>query len=44
MAEMTPKQRLLTALAHQEPDRVPVAPRLMLWATEQYGSFDWLRR
>jgi uroporphyrinogen decarboxylase len=43
MAEMTSKQRLLAAIAHQEPDRVPVAPRMHLWSVEQYGNYDWLR-
>jgi len=44
MAEMTSRERLLTAIAHQEPDRVPVAPRFHLWAVEQYGDHNWLRQ
>jgi uroporphyrinogen-III decarboxylase len=44
MAEMTPKQRLLAAIRHEEPDRVPVAPRMHMWSGEQYGSHSWLRQ
>lgn len=44
MVEMTSKQRLLTAIAHQEPDRVPVAPRMHLWSVEQYGDYNWFRQ
>jgi len=44
MVEMTSKQRLLAAIAHQEPDRVPVAPRMHLWSVEQYGDHNWLRQ
>jgi uroporphyrinogen-III decarboxylase len=43
MHEMTSKQRLLTAIGHQEPDRVPVATRFHLWSVEQYGDYNWLR-
>jgi hypothetical protein len=44
MAEMTSKQRLLTAIKHQEADRVPVSPRMHLWALEQYGDHNWMRQ
>lgn len=43
MSAMTSRQRLLAAIAHQEPDRVPVAPRMHLWSVEQYGDHNWLR-
>lgn len=42
MPTMTSKERLLAAIAHREADRVPVAPRMHLWATEQYKSHDWV--
>ena len=41
---MTSKQRLLAAIAHQEPDRVPIAPRMHIWAASHYGSHHWLRQ
>lgn len=44
MANWTPRQRLLAAIAHQEPDRVPVAPRMHMWSGEQYGDHSWLRQ
>ena len=44
MVEMTSKQRLLTAIRHQEPDRVPVATRMHLWSLEQYGDHNWFRQ
>lgn len=44
MADMTPKQRLLATIRHEEPDRVPVSPRMHLWSYEQYGDHDWLRQ
>ncbi len=37
-AEMTGRQRLLTALAHEEPDRVPISPRYGAWLQAEYGS------
>ena len=43
MNAMTSKQRLLTAIAHQEPDRVPVATRFHLWSVEQFGDYNWLQ-
>ena len=44
MDSMTPKQRLLVAITHQLPDRVPVAPRMHMWSGEQYGDHSWLRQ
>jgi hypothetical protein len=38
---MTSKQRLLTAAAHREPDRVPVAPRIGAFLQEYYGHGGW---
>lgn len=34
---MTPRERLLTAYAHQEVDRVPCSPRLWAWLLDYYG-------
>ena len=42
MSTMTGKQRLLTAIAHEEPDRVPTSPRLHIWLQSELGS-DSLR-
>ena len=42
MAPLTPRQRVLKALAHQEPDRVPVCPRMGWFLSERYGSGSWL--
>jgi uroporphyrinogen decarboxylase len=36
-AEMTSRERILTALRHEEPDRVPVAPRASKFLFEHYG-------
>ena len=38
MATMTGKQRLLTAIAHEEPDRVPISPRMHIWLQAELGS------
>ncbi|MHB0874437.1 MAG: uroporphyrinogen decarboxylase family protein [Anaerolineae bacterium] len=38
---MTSKQRLLTAVAHKEPDRVPVAPRIGAFLQDYYGHAGW---
>ena len=35
---MTGRERILAAAAHQEPDRVPVAPRIHAWMLEHYGD------
>jgi uroporphyrinogen decarboxylase len=39
---MTSKERLLTAIRHEEPDRVPVGPRVWAWLKDYYGSSSWL--
>ena len=36
-AEMTSRERILTALRHEEPDRVPVAPRASKFLFKHYG-------
>lgn len=36
-AEMTGRQRLLTTMKHQEPDRVPISPRYQAWLLAEYG-------
>jgi len=38
MAEMTSRERLLTAIRHEEADRVPVSPRIAYWLMEYYGD------
>ncbi len=40
-ATMTSKERLLAAIRHQEPDRVPVSPRIWAFLTEYYGASSW---
>ena len=37
-AEMTGRERLLTAIAHEEPDRVPISPRYGAWLVSEYGN------
>jgi uroporphyrinogen decarboxylase len=44
MVEMTSKQRMLAAIRHQEPDRVPVSPRMHLWSLDEYGDHSWFRQ
>lgn len=44
MTEMTPKRRLLRAIAHQEVDRVPISPRMHIWAADLYGTYSWLQQ
>ncbi|MGQ9556281.1 MAG: uroporphyrinogen decarboxylase family protein, partial [Anaerolineae bacterium] len=39
---MTSKQRILTAVRHQEPDRVPVGPRIGAFLQEYYGHSGWM--
>lgn len=41
-ATMTKQERLLTAIRHQEPDRVPVSPRAYNFYQEYYGCACWL--
>ncbi len=36
--EMTGRERILAAIAHQEPDRVPISPRVGAWMTATYGD------
>jgi uroporphyrinogen decarboxylase len=38
-ATMTSKQRLLATIHHQEPDRVPITPRIWAYLTEYYGDY-----
>ena len=40
-ATMTSRERLLAAIRHEEPDLVPVGPRVWVWLSEHYGSFAW---
>lgn len=35
---MTGRQRILAAIAHQEPDRVPISPRVWAWLQAVYGD------
>jgi len=35
---MTGRERILAAIAHEEPDRVPVAPRLWAWMVDYCGD------
>ena len=35
---MTGRERILAAIAHEEPDRVPVAPRVWAWMLGYYGD------
>lgn len=36
-SEMTGRERLLAAIHHQEPDRVPISPRYAVWFQVTYG-------
>ena len=36
-AEMTGGERIRTAIRHEEPDRVPISPRVQAWLTAEYG-------
>lgn len=38
---MSSRERLLTAIRHQEADYVPVSPRLGAWMLEYYGIGSW---
>jgi hypothetical protein len=35
---MTSRERLLASIRHEEPDRVPVSPRIHAWLGEYYGD------
>ena len=37
-AQMTGRERILTAIRHEEPDRVPISPRLQAWFMSEYGE------
>jgi uroporphyrinogen decarboxylase len=37
---MTGRERILAAIRHEEPDRVPISPRLWAWLTAEYGDAD----
>lgn len=37
-AEMTGRERLLATIAHEEPDRVPISPRVGAWMIPEYGD------
>jgi len=36
--EMTGRERLLSAIRHEPPDRVPVSPRIWAWLLDHYGD------
>ena len=38
MAEMTGRERILAAIRHEEPDRVPVSPRVGVWLIAEFGD------
>ncbi len=40
--EMTGRERLLAAIRHREPDRVPVSPRIAAFLSVYYGSSSWM--
>ena len=35
-AEMTSRERILTTIRHEEPDRVPISPRVGAWMSAEY--------
>lgn len=37
---MTGRQRILAAIRHEEPDRVPIAPRVWAWLMAEHGAQD----
>jgi len=37
-AEMTGRERIMTTIRHEEPDRVPVSPRVAAWLQAEYGD------
>ena len=39
--KMSSRERLLRTIRHEEPDRVPVAPRIWAWFLEYYGECNW---
>lgn len=38
MAEMSGRQRLMAAIRHEEPDRVPISPRVAVWLRTEFGD------
>ena len=40
---MTSRERLLAAIRHEEPDRVPKAPRIHAYLLEYYGCSCWVQ-
>ncbi|MGD9494671.1 MAG: uroporphyrinogen decarboxylase family protein [Armatimonadota bacterium] len=36
--QMTSRERILTTIRHEEPDRVPISPRVGAWMVAQYGQ------
>ncbi|NOZ20617.1 MAG: hypothetical protein GXP25_05960 [Planctomycetes bacterium] len=39
-AEMTGRERILAAMRHEEPDRVPISPRVFAWFQTEFGSMS----
>ncbi len=39
---MTSRERLLAAIRHQEPDRVPISPRIGAFLVDYYGHSGWM--
>ncbi len=39
-AEMTGRERILTAIRHEEPDRVPISPRYSAWFIAEYDDIS----
>lgn len=37
---MTGRERILATIRHQEPDRVPISPRIWAWLLAEYGRCD----
>ena len=40
--KLSSRARILRAIRHQEPDFVPVAPRVWAWLLDHYGSARWM--
>lgn len=43
-AQMTSRERILTAIRHEEPDRVPISPRVSAWMIAEYGDASLARQ
>ena len=39
MAKMTGRERLLATIRHEEPDRVPISPRVQAWQKAEGWNF-----